>query len=301
MSKKRKSKSSKLKLDEFVVFRGQLIRSSKAKKILLNLNPSTNVFQAEIKKKDVLGDVRKISARGLKSHEIGYAICEVKIRFGAKLRMYRNQRVRIGERPVPVPTFNDQSCSQTNEPSMLSLNKALKSAPDRIAEESIILRGMLAHSEEKGHFMFCPDPSARRDGAIIRKKDILNIDAIERVSKEALAPHEQGFRMVYIRLRYEAMITLVSTKLATVGETRLWLSAEQEPVETEPDEIAEDPQPLASPGDCITGKASKVCDGKTKKGIGCTSPGAACSYGIFSGTCTTECHWLWGIACDCDL
>lgn len=290
--------------DEYVVFRGQLIRSSNNKTFLLNLNPSTNVNQILIETKDVVDDVMTVSANRLRPYEICYTVHEIKVRVGAKVRLLRNRKVRIGDQPIPSPTFNDRKCFQAVEPRMQSLNEALKAAPDEVGEESIILRGMLVRSEEKGSFMLQPDPSTKRDWAIIRKKDILNADTIEHVPKAALAPHERGFRMAYVRIRYGATLRLVRTKVATVGVTPLWTPAKDESVQIGHDNnsVGTEPQPLASTGTCKTKTGvKKVCDGKTVKGVGCASPGSTCEYGLFSGTCTTECHWFWGIACDCDL
>lgn len=303
--------------EEFIVLRGQLVRSGDADTFLLNHNPSTSAVQAEIRGCDVLGALVSIPADALAAAEMGHSIHEVRVRYGAQVRMRKTQWVTIAEGVPPEPNFDDRCCGMSGPGDEVSLVKALKDAPRGLGERSIILRGLLLPGSGKGSVLLQPDPSSRRDWAEISKDDILERSKIESVPESALAAHEKGFALSYIRIRYGATITLVRTAVATVGVTPLHSGSGQSAqsvatgcacgpgsvvtIDGEQPLDGEEPVPLASTGDCKVTNGSKVCDGKTKKGIVCASPGLACSWGAFSGTCTTECHWFWGVACDCDL
>jgi hypothetical protein len=303
--------------EEFIVLRGQLLQSGNADTFLLNHDPSTSSVQAEISSCDVLGALVAVRGSDLAAWEIGHKIHEVRVRFGAQITMRKTHWVTIGEGRVPEPNFDDRCCGAAGSDGEVSLAKALKDAPGALGERSIILRGLLLPGGDKASVLLQPDPSSRRDWAEISKDDILERSKIEQVPESALAAHEKGFALSYIRVRYGATITLVRTAIATVGVTPLHNGVEQpaesvksgcacgpgnggQIVEEEPND-GEEPPPLASTGTCKVTNGSKTCDGKKTKGMVCASPGTTCSYGAFSGICTTECHWFWGVACDCDL
>lgn len=289
--------------DEFVVFRGQLIKSTDSQRFIVNFDPSTNRDQAILQKEDVIDNVVKLTPDRLKPEETGYPIHEVKIRFGAHVTMLRTRKYRVGDPPATAPLVGD--CSKSGAGLQLvnvTLKDALKAAPDRVCPDSVVLRGLILPANDPNSFVLQPDPSTRKDYAIINRRDVLNPNAIDLVPAFALAAHERGFSLAYVRIAYGSSIAVVRAASATVGKTKLWVSGGGSSCSCRGSGASGVAIPVTDSGDCDTtlnGNCPSGCSANT--GGVCSAPGKSCKWGLFSGKCTTECHWIWGCACDCDL
>ncbi len=296
--------------DEFVVCRGKIHQAPCEDEYLLQTDPSSWDKIVYLKKADIVGDPRRISEDDLDATEVGFAIHELRVRKGALAKHYRVRTYRVGFEGSTPP---QEDAPEPGQPGATqNIRDILAAAPGAMGEEYLVVRGAIIQSPWPQSLIFQPDPSSKRDWALIRLDQLVGSDAIEQVPESGLAPHERGHRIYRLRIRHGEEIRVFLGRTIAVGVPFL---SEDGPthgggrpgstgdvVSEAEDDVTTTPAATGS-GDCGCAQKTGKCGG-TIKGSGwpCAAPGTFCRcYGIrpHSGACTTVKHWWWGCVCDC--